>query len=77
MGHVAQRVIKPRENSAYRYGVLEGHPWQPRLLVDDKHRAQAVLVELLARAELWPFCVRKLRIIPINHCVIHWDLDRE
>ena len=24
--------IKTRENSAYRYRVLESHPWQPRLL---------------------------------------------
>ena len=76
MGHVAQRVIKPRESS-YRYRVLEGHPWQPRLFVDDKSRAQAVLAEFLVRAELWPFCVRNLRVIDIKHCVVHWDLDRE
>ena len=77
MGHVAQRVIKPRENSTCRHRVLEGHPWQPCLFVDDKSRAKPVLAELLVRAELWPFCVRNLRVFRINHCVIHWDLDRE
>ena len=46
-------------------------------LVDDKHRAQSVLAELLVRVELWPFCVRSLRVICIHHCVINWDLDRE
>ena len=35
-----------------RYRVLEGHLWQPRLFVDDKSRARAVLAELLVRAEL-------------------------
>ena len=29
-------------------------PWLPRLFVDDKSRAQAVLAELLVWAELWP-----------------------
>ena len=36
VGHVAHHVIKPQENSAYRHRVLESHPWQPRLFVDDK-----------------------------------------
>ena len=77
MGHVAQRVIKPPECSAYCNRVLEGRPWQPRLFVDDKSGAQSVLAELLVRAELWPFRSRNLKVIHINHCCIHWDLDRE
>ena len=38
---------------------------------------QAILAELLVRAELWPVCSRNLKAININHCCIHLDLDRE
>ena len=38
---------------------------------------QAVAAELLVRAELWPFRSRNMKVIHINHCCIHWDLDRE
>ena len=77
MGHATQHVIKPRENSAYHSRVLEGHPWQPRLFVDDKSRVHAVLAEFLVIAELCPFRSRNPKVIHLNHCCIHWDLDRE
>ena len=77
VGHVAQRGYKTRENSAYRYRVLESHPCQPRLFVDDKSRAQAVLGELLSRAELRPVYDRYRKVVNIKHYSYHWDLDRE
>ena len=49
----------------------------PTFFVDDKSRSQAVIAELLVRAELWPFRSRNLKVIHINHCCINWDLDRE
>ena len=69
--HVAQCVIKPRENSVYCNRVLESNPWQPRLFVDDKSRAQAVLAELLSRAKLWPVCYRYRKVVNIRHCSCH------